>query len=163
MPEITLILTITVLTFGFVVFFGAPFVPTRGKWAKEALELADIKPSDTVVDLGSGSGIILKLVAQKGAQAIGYELNPILVLFSKIRLMQYKNRVQVKLANFWATDLPAKTTIVYVFAVERDAVRLEKYLTQQKIKNLRVITFGFSLPNHKSVRQTKAAKLYIIN
>ena len=54
MEVAAIILAILFVVFAFSVFFGAPFVPTRRKWAKNALELADIKQSDVVIDLGSG-------------------------------------------------------------------------------------------------------------
>ena len=44
------------------------------------IKLAQIKKNETVVDLGSGDGRLLFASAKKGAYAIGYELNPFMVL-----------------------------------------------------------------------------------
>jgi SAM-dependent methyltransferase len=149
-----------VLCFAAVCFVGAPFVPTRKKWAAEALKLVDFDKNDLAVDLGSGSGTVLKLLADQGVRSVGYELNPILWLVSKLRFWG-NDLAKVKFINFWVQDLPSETTVVYVFAVVRDAKKLEKHFTNQaKNKKLKVITFGFELPVKKPVKRTKSAFLY---
>jgi SAM-dependent methyltransferase len=149
-----------VMCFAFVCFFGAPFVPTRKRWAEQALNLVKFNERDLVVDLGSGSGTILKLLARRGVRSIGYELNPIMWLISKVRFLT-TDLASVKFGNFWRQDLPKNTTLVYVFAVVRDAEKLEKYLAKQaKGRKLKVITFGFKLPTKKVVKHTKGAFLY---
>ncbi|MDR1196839.1 MAG: class I SAM-dependent methyltransferase [Candidatus Nomurabacteria bacterium] len=158
---IAFVLAGLVLLMGFSVFFGAPYLPTRRRWAKAALDLAKISKKDLVVDLGSGDGAILRLVAGCGARSIGYEINPILWLIAKIRLCRDRPKPEVYLANYWLVDLPAETTIVYAFCVQRDAAKLEKYLSKQKPKKLKVITFGFKLPNRKPVKHNNGACLYI--
>jgi hypothetical protein len=115
---------------------------------------------DLVVDLGSGSGTILRLLAARGVRSVGYELNPILWLVSKLRFLT-SDLASVRLGNFWRRDLPADTTLVYVFAVVRDAEKLEKYLENQaRGKKLKAITFGFELPSKKAARHTRGAFLY---
>jgi hypothetical protein len=151
---------LVVLSFAWVCFFGAPFVPTRKRWARAALELAEIKKSDLVVDLGSGSGTILKILSEGGVRSVGFELNPILWVVSSLRFW-FTDLATVRLANFWRQDLPKGTTVVYVFAVVRDAAKLEKYLaTQSKRGSLRVITFGFELPTKKTVKRAGGGFLY---
>jgi 16S rRNA A1518/A1519 N6-dimethyltransferase RsmA/KsgA/DIM1 with predicted DNA glycosylase/AP lyase activity len=164
MIAVEIILIAAILIFAFVVVFGAPFVPTRARWAATALDLAKIGPIDTVVDLGSGNGIVLHLAAQRGARVVGYELNPLLVLWSRLRLLKYGKRARVQLANFWMVDLPNDTTVVYVFAVERDERKLIRYLEDQaskvRAKKLKVISFGLPLSGKKSLGQAQGANLY---
>ena len=149
-----------VLCFAFVCFYGAPFVPTRKKWAEKALEMVKLGKDDLVVDLGSGSGTILKMLSKKGVRSIGYEINPLLWILSKARFM-FVRCTNVKLANFWAQNLPNDATVVYVFAVARDAKRLEEYFeTQSRKRQFSVITFGFRLPSKKNIKQTDGAFLY---
>jgi hypothetical protein len=71
-----------VLMFGFVVFFGAPYLPTLKPQIETALDLLDLKPGQTLIEVGSGDGRVLLAAAHRGLHAVGYELNPILVLFS---------------------------------------------------------------------------------
>lgn len=159
-----LVILVIVLCFASVCFFGSPFVPTKKEWAEDALNLVVLSKNDLVVDLGAGNGKILRLLSRKGIRSIGYELNPLLALFSKLIL--YKNSdAKIKMKNYWKIDLPAETTVVYAFMVERDAKKLEQYLQRQikivKTRKIKLITFGFNLPNKKAIKQTTGARLYI--
>ena len=149
---------LVVLSFAYVCLFGAPFVPTRKLWAQQALGLARLTQRDLVVDLGSGSGTILGLLAAMGVRSVGYELNPLLWAWSRLKFIGSR-LVTVKFANFWRQELPAGTTLVYVFALQRDAGKLVKYFKRQN-RPLKVITFGFELPREKAIKQTTGAFLY---
>lgn len=59
---------------------GAPYVPTQRKELDEAFDvLRPLRAKDTVLDIGSGDGVVLAAAAHRGARAIGYEINPWLV------------------------------------------------------------------------------------
>ncbi|MDR0955661.1 MAG: hypothetical protein LBM73_00875 [Candidatus Nomurabacteria bacterium] len=159
-----IILLIVVLLFGLTALTGAPYVPTRKNWARAALDLARPGADDLVVDLGSGDGVILKLAALGDARAIGYEINPLLVLLSKIRLRKIP-LANAKLKNFWRANLPPQTTIVYIFTCGRDVRRLVKYLRRQRARldhPLKIVSFGFALPSLKMTRKNSGARLYEI-
>lgn len=56
-------------------FRFAPFKPSTNKEIDRALELADVGPEDTVIDLGSGTGkAVLRAHQEFGASARGVEL-----------------------------------------------------------------------------------------
>lgn len=160
---IIIIVIIVVLIFALVCFFGAPYVPTRKAWAEAALGLVQLSDDDLVVDLGAGGGKILRLLAQKGIKSVGYELNPLLYASAKVALMNTA-LAKVYLANYWVIDLPESTTVVYAFMVQRDAEKLEKYLARQvglvKAKKLKLVAFGFDLPNKKPIKTSNGARLY---
>lgn len=57
-----------------------PYVPTPEAVVKRMLELADVKPGETVIDLGSGDGRLVITAALKyGARGFGVDLDPRLV------------------------------------------------------------------------------------
>ena len=142
---------------------GAPYVPSHRKYAQLALsELYQLTSKDVLVDLGSGDGIVLRLAAARGARAIGYELNPVLVLISKL-LARGNEQITTKVADFWLVDLPEETTIVYAFSVSRDIVKLEKKLQQTATKNghaVWLITYGAKPKILQPVRELHAHALY---
>ena len=73
------------MIFSLVVFRGSPYVPSQKKYIFEAFtKLYKISKNDLLIDIGSGDGIVLRQAARLGAKAIGFEINPILVLISKI-------------------------------------------------------------------------------
>ena len=86
-----------------VVYVGTPY-----DIVSAMLEMADIKKTDTVYDLGCGDGRILVLAAQKyGAQGVGYDIDPDMVRTSRQNVS--KNNVQdlVKIiqADIFTLDL----------------------------------------------------------
>lgn len=64
---------------------GAPFVPSKPKRIQTMIELANITEGMRVVDLGSGDGSILIAAARRGAHAMGVEMNPFLIPYSRWR------------------------------------------------------------------------------
>src|SRR5439155_24958722 len=63
---------------------NAIFVPTPHDVVAKMLELAAVKPADTVFDLGSGDGrIVIAAAKTHGAKAIGVELDQELIRQSR--------------------------------------------------------------------------------
>ena len=56
-----------------------PFVITPTNVVDAMLELADLRPGDRLIDLGSGDGRIVLAAAQRGATAVGIEIDANLV------------------------------------------------------------------------------------
>jgi hypothetical protein len=142
------ILFAIILVFGFVVFRGAPYVPSQKRYLLQALtELYPLGAKDTLVDVGSGDGIVLRMAARLGARAVGYELNPVLVVISRFWSRTQSN-VAVHLADFWLSRLPETTTVIYVFMVTRDVKKMIKKMQTEANRighPLRVISYGNKL------------------
>jgi hypothetical protein len=109
MPIPTLALVVVcfiVFCFVFVLLFGAPFLPTLKPQIIIALDLLDLKPGDTLLELGSGDGRVLVAAARRGLNVVGYELNPIMALISWLHTRRYRRQVKVVWGNFWRTPWP---------------------------------------------------------
>jgi hypothetical protein len=156
-------LAIIFLAFGWVVFRGAPYVPSQNKYIRRALdELYPLGKTDTLVDVGSGDGVVLRRASERGARAVGYELNPILVWVSRL-LSRRDSKVKVVLADFWRTDLPDDTTVVYAFLVTRDVKKMTMKMqgeTNRLGRDLCFITYGNVLPGIEPVGKLDAYLLY---
>lgn len=152
-----------VLLFGCVVFFGAPYVPSLSKQVKLAFDkLYPVKNGDVVADLGAGDGGVLRAATQRGARGYGVELNPLLVLIARLRVGCSGH---IEYGNMWRYALPQDVTLVYVFAVSRDATKLERYLQKQASRlnrPLAVMTFGAKLPTLQPTATLNAHTLYQI-
>jgi hypothetical protein len=157
------IIAIIVIGFGWVVFRGAPYVPSQPKYIKRAFtKLYPLSGHDTLVDVGSGDGVVLRIASAFGARAIGYELHPVLVLISGL-LSRRDSKVTVRLADFWFTPLPDTTTIVYAFLVTRDVKKMIKKMNSEVARlgrPLRFMTYGNSLPGMKPDSVLDAYALY---
>lgn len=151
------------ILFGFVVFFGAPYVPSKKRDVKHAfLELYPLNNADVLLDLGSGDGTVLRAAACRGARAIGFELNPILVLISRFLSRRYP-QTETRVANMWYASFPRETTVVYIFGVSRDANRLQQKLQVEATtlnRPLAVICYGTTLAKVEPISQVGAHFLY---
>ena len=166
MTWLWLAIIVIIISFGFVVFCGAPYVPSNRSQIKRALtELYPLTKDDVLVDIGSGDGVVLRETAKIGARAVGYEINPFLVIISRLLSYKYK-KITVKLADFWLTHLPNGTTVVYVFSVSRDINKIVRYIQNEANrlgKKIYVISYGIELINIKPEKTISAYRLYSFN
>ena len=149
-----------ILLFGFTVFFGAPFLPTLTNRMSDALELLDLKSGDSLLELGSGDGRLLREAAKLGIHSIGYELNPLLVAYSRIKLWRYRHLISVKCANYWTQKLPEADGI-YVFLLNPYMEKLDKKIIAEAKKPVRVVSFAFKIPGKKSTKEINGMRLYL--
>lgn len=147
------------LAFGFVVLFGAPYLPTLSPQVKAALDLADLKPGQTLIELGSGDGRVMIAAAERGLKVIGYELNPLLALFSWVRTRKYRGQVQVVCGNFWSKKLPP-TDAIFVFLLQKYMSKLDKKIVQEYSKPVKLVSFAFFIPTRKPTAQKQGIFLY---
>ena len=148
-----------VLVFGFVVAFGAPYLPTLRQRTDDALELLDLQPGQTMLELGCGDGRVLRAAAQRGIRGVGYELNPVLVLIAKVVNVRYRKLVTVRWANYWRVSLPPCDGI-YVFLLDRYMRRLDEKVTKEASKPVRLVSFAFEIPDRKPARHKNGLFLY---
>lgn len=154
---------VVVLLFGFVVFRGAPYVPShRADIAQAFDELYPLNDDDVVVDVGSGDGIVLRMAATRGAKAVGYELNPVLVAITCF-LSRHDDNVRVVLKDFWLSSLPVDTTVVYGFSVSRDMTKMTTKMQHEATRlnrTLHYISYGSKLRGRTAKKALGAYHLY---
>jgi hypothetical protein len=156
---ILLIVLSIVLAFGLGAWLGAPYVPIMHRPAVELLELAELKPGQTLIDLGSGDGRLLKLAAERGIRGIGYEINPWLWIISLINCRAYAGIVEIHLANFWKVTLPS-ADVISVFLIDRYMGRLDEKLTNELKRPTILVSYVFALPHRKPEVTTKNSFRY---
>ncbi len=161
-----LIVVGSILILFFTVFFGAPYVPAKMHDIKQAFEdLYELSYDDTVLDLGSGDGRVLREVSRRGGKAVGYEMHPILVAVSRW-LSRKDANVKIVQGNFWKLPFPPDTTAVYLFGDGRDIKKMTKLIEREAtrlIRPLQVVSYGFELPHHTPVKKSGAHLLYTIH
>lgn len=149
-----------ILLFGFTAFFGAPFLPTLDSRTNDALDLLDLKAGDHLLELGSGDGRLLRAAAKRGILSTGYELNPLLVAYSRIKLWRYRSIISVKCANYWTQKLPEAQGI-YVFLLNPYMKKLDTKIKAEFQKPVRVVSFAFEIPGKKPAKEIKGMRLYL--
>ncbi len=166
MTWLFLIAVFFILIFGFVVVFGAPFLPTLKARTSDALDLLDLKPGQTMLELGSGDGRILRAAAERGIYAIGYELNPLLVLWSTLKHWKYREYITLYWGNFWHHKLPL-TDGIYVFLLDRYMHKLDTKIAQDMKswqllhpKRLKLVSYAFVIPGKSFSKELNGLFLY---
>lgn len=145
---------------------GAPYVPTHRQQARAAFTvLRPLTSRDTVLDIGSGDGVVLQEAIRAGAHAVvGYEINPFLVGISWLRLRRTPG-AQVRWRDFWRATLPAGVTVFYTFGESRDIAKMyqlaQHYATRYQ-HSVDFISYGFPVPGKTAVRTHNAHYLYRI-
>jgi methylase of polypeptide subunit release factors len=155
---LTIILALIIILFCSIVFFGAPFVPTKRMQIKAALDLLNLNKGDVLYDLGAGDGRVALAAAKRGIRVTGYELNFLLVLLARYKTRKYKNLVTIRWQNYWSSDF-SKCEGVYIFSTDRHIKHLDKKLSASK-KKLRLASYAFEIPGKKHVSQKDGVYLY---
>lgn len=144
-------------------WMGAPFVSSDKGQIRAMLGLADIKPGDTVMDLGSGNGALLMEAAKRGGRAVGIEMNPFLVRYSRFRIrhFDFKNAITVYRGDLYKFPLHS-ADVVFLYLLPRTVANLRKKLSEELKPGSRVISNGFPIPGWSALKEESHMYLYRI-
>jgi Methyltransferase domain len=156
---IVLIIGALLVCFCGVILVGAPYLPTLTPQVSAALELADLKAGQTLLELGCGDGKVLVAAARQGIKVVGYEINPILALIAWLRTRRYGSQVRIVWGNFWQHPWPPAEAI-FVFLLPRYMPKLHNKCMQYKYHPVKLVSFAFQVPGQKLVRQKAGLYLY---
>ncbi len=147
------------ICFGGVLLVGAPYLPTLSPQVKVALELADLQPGETLLELGCGDGRVLLAAARRGYQAVGYELNPLLAGLAWLRTLRYRQQVKIIWGDFWRAPWPPAEAI-FVFLLPKYMTKLDKKIIQYGHKPVKLVSFAFQVPGCEPSAQKAGVFLY---
>jgi protein-L-isoaspartate O-methyltransferase len=144
-----------------VLFRGAVYLPTHKRTVGKMIELAEVKSGDVAVDLGSGDGRLVIALAKAGAEAHGYEINPLLVFLArkKIRKAGLQNKAFIHLKNFWKEDF-SRFNIITIFGISFAMEPLEKKFKKELKTGTRIISNVYTFPNWQYEKKEDTAFLY---
>lgn len=141
---------------------GAPFVPTTNATSQSMIKLAHIKKGMRVYDLGSGEGKLLRLIAQTGADAIGVEINPLLVLYSTVYawFIPHAGNIVILWRSFWSMRF-SDADVIFIYLLPLRMEKLEKKLARECKKGTIVVSNSFLFPHWKILRQDVVHHVYV--
>ncbi|POM79171.1 Cyclopropane-fatty-acyl-phospholipid synthase [Phytophthora palmivora] len=154
----------------------SPFVPAKLEAVRAMLEVAELQPEETLVDIGSGDGRVVIEAALKCPElkkARGIELDEALVKLSRRRIIEralqeeqeridspeedcrlekrdtvttLRERVEIIHADFMEVDMRDADVVVLFFLPHEDIARS----LQQKLRpDTRVVTYVFQIAQWK--------------
>lgn len=125
----------------------APYVVTDYQVVDAMLALAEVRPDDDVIDLGSGDGRILIAAARShGARGLGVEIDPARIREAeqKARAAGVAHRVQFRRQDLFETPL-AEADVVTLYLTPEVNLRLRPRILAQMAPGTRVVSHDFDM------------------
>jgi cyclopropane fatty-acyl-phospholipid synthase-like methyltransferase len=164
------ILLLVIYFLGRPIIRGAIYFPTSPRSVEIMLRLADVKAGDKLVDLGSGDGRILIAAAKAGAEAVGYEINPVLVRRSRRAIARAgvdaiddagkPGNAIVHWEDFWRVDF-SPFDVVIVYGIPYIMKDLQNKLERELRPGTKIISNAFTFPGWEPMAQERKIMLYI--
>lgn len=135
----------------------APFVSSPQRAVEKMLEMADLKPGETLYDLGCGDGRILIAAAKRyHVKTVGIEISERLAKTAEdnVKVSGLENDVKIIHGDFMKADLSdADVVTLYLMTAANEKLRpdLEKYLK----KDARVVSYDYPIPGWTPVDQAE--------
>ncbi|KAJ8413447.1 hypothetical protein AAFF_G00094430 [Aldrovandia affinis] len=123
-----------------------PFVPATPAQVENVLKVLQQR-TGTLVDIGSGDGRIVIAAAKQGFRAVGFELNPWLVWFSRYRAWRegVNHSTSFYISDLWKVSFSQYTNVV-IFGVPQMMAQLEQKLQADLQSSARVVACRFPFP-----------------
>lgn len=136
---------------------GVPWVRTPAKLAEAMFELAELKPGERVVDLGSGDGALIIEAAKHGATGVGVESHRLLVPWAnyKATLAGVADRASFMRDSFYTCELP-KGDVLALYLFDSANAKLEPRLIEAYPSGTRIVSRTFVFPTLPLMKQTVA-------
>lgn len=146
-------------------FFDAPWVPLRMSTVDRMLELANVKPGEIVMDLGSGDGrFLIRALKNHKARGVGYEINPIMAWFCQFDMwMRRMNKgIKIKRQDMYKADI-FQADVIMTYLLSDANQKLEKKIMTEAKPGARVISYAFKYPNwgHTHKERAGAGNIYV--
>jgi SAM-dependent methyltransferase len=128
--------------------YGLPPVATKPERIHKSLKLANLRPDETLYDLGAGDGRVLLIAARDfGAKAVGIEVGPLQCAWIWLRAAAsgLGDRIQVKWETFYKADLH-DADVVFVYATSTEVRKLASHLEQQMKPGARLVSISADFP-----------------
>jgi ubiquinone/menaquinone biosynthesis C-methylase UbiE len=138
-----------------------PFVPTPMEVVDRMLELAEVKASDIVYDLGSGDGrIVIRAAKKYGARGIGIEMDPGLVeqARAKARDEGVSHLVEFRVENALETDV-SSATVVTLYMLPWFNAKMRPIFERQLKPGARVVAHDYDIEGWTPARVEKLSTI----
>jgi len=162
----------TLICFAVVLLVGPPYLPTLTPQVTRALDMLDLQPGQTMIELGCGDGKVLLAAAARGWKVVGIELNPLLVLVCVIRTWRYRQLVTVRWGNYWNLDLWPSAQGIFGFVLPKYMTKLDETIiawqkglrgkkpAPKKSGHIKLASFAFKIPDKAVIAEADGVFLY---
>lgn len=143
----------------------APFVTTDYQVVDAMLAMAEVRPDDYVIDLGSGDGRILIAAARShGAHGLGVDIDPARIREStaNARAARVADRVQFRRQDLFETPLQ-QADVLTLYLTQEVNLRLRPRILAQMRPGTRVVSHDFHLGDWRADQRQRigSATVYL--
>lgn len=155
---------------------GGPYVPTPQVVVDQMLRMANVGPTDFVVDLGSGDGVIVLTAAKQfKARGFGVDIDPELVTLSnnEAKRLGVADRVVFQVQDVFKADL-SRATVLTLYLLPSMMSNLQSKVFDELKPGARVVshdyhfgewqaddTISFDVPEKEKVNGVPRATIYL--
>ncbi len=140
-----------------------PYVPTPRRVVEAMLELAAVGPEDYLIDLGSGDGRIAVMAAQRGARALGVDLDPDRVAEAALaaQVAGVETRARFRRQDLFDTPL-REASVITMYLLPEVNMRLRPRLLTELRPGTRIVSHNFTLGDWRpdATREMDASRIY---
>ena len=141
-----------------------PYVPTPRPVVAAMLDLAEVGTDDYLIDLGSGDGRIAIMAAQRGARALGVDLDPqrVAEAATAAGVAQVAERARFRRQDLFETPL-RDASVVSLYLLPDVNMRLRPRLLTELRPGTRVVSHAFTMGDWRpdEQREVNAANIYL--
>jgi precorrin-6B methylase 2 len=134
-----------------------PYVPTPEHVVKRMLELAEIKPGDFMMDLGSGDGrIAIAAARDHGARAVGIDIDPQRISEARENAKKagVEDKVEFKQENLFETPIK-DADVITMYLLTSVNLKLRPRLLEELRPGTRLVSHAFDMGDWEpDVRET---------
>jgi hypothetical protein len=140
---------------------GAIYFPTTAENVERITTFLNDMHVKKVADIGSGDGRILIALAEKGMEAHGYEINPLLVFRARraIRARGLEDRAHVYWKDLWRANLSGFDAVV-VYGFPNIMPSLGKKLQKELVPGAKVASNVFKFPDWAPLKKEHQIYFY---
>ncbi len=141
----------------------AAYVPTPEPIIRRMLEMAEVKPGETLYDLGSGDGRIVVIAARDfGARAIGIEIDQGLVSLSRrnIEAQNLKDNATIVKGDFYNASL-RDADVVTLYLRQNTNDRLGAKFKKELRPGARVVSYTFVMTGWNPTKVDNESHIYV--
>jgi SAM-dependent methyltransferase len=140
-----------------------PYVPTPRRVVAAMLDLAEVGPEDYLIDLGSGDGRIAVMAAQRGARALGVDIDPDRVAEAALAAQTagVSDRARFRRQDLFDTPL-REASVVTMYLLPEVNLRLRPRLLTELRPGTRIVSHNFTLGDWRpdATREIDASRVY---
>ncbi len=142
---------------------GAPYLPSKRKTVQKMLDMAQVKPGDTIYDLGAGDGRVVIMAARKfGATCVGIEIHPLRYFWCQLKITVFglRRKVKIKLGDFFNHNI-SDADVIFCYLLQHTNDKLEWKLIKELSDKTRIVSNTFIFHMLQLLRMDAESRIYV--